>query len=116
MSAARTGLRERWQTQRDRLLTSPGFGDAAARFVATRPFARARAHALFDLVAGFVYSQWLAACVELRLFERLARGPLTAEQIAMQDRLPLASAERLLEAAASLGLVRTHLPPRSGRG
>ena len=28
---------------------------------------------LFDLVSGFVYSQWLAACVELQLFERLAR-------------------------------------------
>lgn len=115
MAALRTGLRERWQAQRDRLLTSPGFGDAAARFVATRPFARARAHALFDLVAGFVYSQWLAACVELRLFERLARAPLTAEQIAMQDRLPLASAERLLEAAASLGLTERREPDAAGR-
>jgi demethylspheroidene O-methyltransferase len=105
MAAAAT-LRERWFAGRDRLLASPRFREAASRFAATRPLARRQARALFDLVAGFVYSQWLAACVELNLFERLAASPLTAEQIAAQDRLPLLSVQRLLEAAASLNLVQ----------
>ncbi len=107
MSSVALNLRERWFTQRDKLLTSPRFREAASRFAATRPIARRRARALFDLVAGFVYSQWLLACVELKLFDRLAAAPLTAEQLAREARLPLLSAQRLLEAAASLGLAQT---------
>jgi len=109
-------LRERWFAQRDRLLTSPRFRAAASRFAATRPIARARARELFDLVAGFVYSQWLFACVELKLFERLAAAPLTAEQLARESNLPLLSAERLFEAAASLGLVQSRGEGRWGLG
>jgi demethylspheroidene O-methyltransferase len=106
--AATAALRERWFAQRDRLIANPRFRDAASRFAATRPMARKRSRALFDLVAGFVYTQWLAACVELNLFERLAASPLSAAQIAAEDRLPLLSVERLLEAAASLGLAQRH--------
>ncbi|MFM8769030.1 MAG: hypothetical protein ACKOD9_15145, partial [Rubrivivax sp.] len=37
----------------------------------------------FDLVAGFVYTQVLAACVRLDLFEHLSRsGPLSVEELA----------------------------------
>ena len=113
------GWRDRWFAQRDRLLASPRFREWASRFVATRPVARRRAAELFDLVAGFVYSQWLFACVELRLFERLAREPLTAEQLAAQSQLPLASAQRLLEAGAALGLTQLRdgsVPRRYGLG
>jgi demethylspheroidene O-methyltransferase len=106
MTTSTLNLRERWFTQRDKLLTSPRFREAASRFAATRPVARHRARELFDLVAGFVYSQWLFACVELKLFERLAQAPLTAEELAAQSQLPLLSAQRLLEAAASLGLTQ----------
>jgi demethylspheroidene O-methyltransferase len=107
--------RARWQQQRDRWLTNPRFRDAAARFVGTRPVARQRASELFDLVAGFVYSQWLAVCVELDLFERLARGPLTAAGLAQEGRLPQASAQRLLEAAASLKLVQARGEDAAGQ-
>jgi demethylspheroidene O-methyltransferase len=99
-------LPQRWLDLRDRLVTSPRFRDFASRFVATRPVARERASELFDLVAGFVYTQWLLACVELKLFERLARAPLTAQQLSLESDLPLQSALRLLEAAASLGLTQ----------
>jgi demethylspheroidene O-methyltransferase len=105
-TATTIGWRARWWAQRDRLLASPRFREAASRFAATRPVARRHARDLFDLVAGFVYTQWLAVCVELKLFDRLARSPLTAEQLAAEARLPLASAQRLLEAAASLGLTQ----------
>lgn len=98
--------RERWSSQRDRLLASPRFRHFASRFPLTRPFARRHARGLFDIVAGFVYSQWLAACVELNLFERLADGPMTAEDLSRESRLPLLSAERLLAAAVALDLAR----------
>jgi hypothetical protein len=58
-----------------------------------RPIARAR---LFDLVAGFVYSQVLLACVRLNLFEILAEGPQTAAA----DRRPLRPAAGRRRAAA----------------
>ncbi len=109
------GWRERWLVQRDRLLTSTRFRDGASRFVGTRPVARQRARELFDLVAGFVYSQWLLACVELKLFDRLARAPLTAEQLASESQLPPRSAQRLLEAAASLGLTQVRGSDEQGR-
>ena len=62
----------RW---RDRLSASPGFRRWAGGFWPTRFVARRRAGELFDLAAGFVYSQVLKACVELDLFRILAEGP-----------------------------------------
>ena len=64
----------RWSVARDRLLSSPRFQRWAATFVLTRPIARRRARDLFDLVAGFVYSQVLLACVRLRLFDILSEA------------------------------------------
>jgi demethylspheroidene O-methyltransferase len=77
----------------------------AARLPLTRGIARRRARRLFDLVSGFVYSQVLRACVELRLFERLAERTLTAAEVAADCRLPADRAERLLAAAVALDLV-----------
>jgi demethylspheroidene O-methyltransferase len=98
-------LRERVRERRDRWLADPAWREAAIRFPLTRPLARRQAATLFDLMAGFVYSQVLSACVELRLFDRLARAPLAAGELAAEHALPLASAARLLEAAAALELV-----------
>jgi demethylspheroidene O-methyltransferase len=105
-ATARISWRDRWFAWRDQRLTSPRFRQLASRFPLTRPLARRHARGLFDLVAGFVYSQWLAACVELNLFERLARSPMTAEQLAHESGLPLLSAERLLAAAVALELAQ----------
>jgi demethylspheroidene O-methyltransferase len=63
----------RLRSLRNRLLASPGFQRWAAAFPLTRPVARRHTRELFDLVAGFVYSQVLAACVALDLFEDLRR-------------------------------------------
>lgn len=108
------GWRERWQMQMDRWLTSPRFREWASRFIGTRPVARHRARELFDVVAGFVYSQWLFACVELRLFERMAEGPLSAVQLARESQMPLLSAQRLLDAAVALKLARPRAPGPDG--
>jgi demethylspheroidene O-methyltransferase len=98
------GWKVRWLGQRNRLLSSPAFQRFAARFWLTRPIARRRATALFDLVAGFTYSQVLAACVESGLLEMLADGPCSTAQVATRLGLAPDGAERLLRAAAALGL------------
>jgi demethylspheroidene O-methyltransferase len=100
------GLRERFLRWRDRLLGKPAFHRAATRFPLTRPIARRRARALFDLSAGFVYSQILFACVRAGLFDLLADGPRSTAAIASATGLPEAGALRLLRGAASLRLVQ----------
>jgi demethylspheroidene O-methyltransferase len=100
----RPGWRERWLGFRNRLLADPGFQRWASAFPFTRPIARRRARELFDLCAGFVYSQILAACVEVDLFQRLAGSPLAPGDLARDTGLPEAGALRLLKAAASLDL------------
>ncbi len=64
------------------------------------------ARALFDLCAGFVYSQILSACVKLEVFEILLPGPQTCDSVAGQTGLDPAAALRLLKAAASLRSAR----------
>jgi len=90
---------------RNRLLANPRFQQWAAGFPLTRPIARRRTEALFDLVAGFVYSQTLFACVELKLFEHLADGPKRDADLAQALGLPREAAKRLLSAATALRLV-----------
>jgi demethylspheroidene O-methyltransferase len=102
---ASASLRERWLDTRNRLLASPRFQRWAAGFLPTRPIAQRRARALFDLCAGFVYSQILYACIRLRLFQLLAKGPLSIGVLSQRLGLPEAAAERLLRAAATLDLV-----------
>ena len=90
---------------RDRLLGSPRFRHWAAAFPLSRPIARRRARALFDLCAGFVYAQVLQACVRLGLFDLLAEGPQNAAMLARRMSLSRDAADRLLAAATSLRLV-----------
>jgi demethylspheroidene O-methyltransferase len=101
------GVREQWIAVRNRLLASPRFQRFATRFPLTRPVARRRARALFDLVAGFSYSQILAACVGSGLLEVLADGPQSAAAIAVRIDLPIDGVERLLRGAAALGLTES---------
>lgn len=115
MDAAAT-LLERWFTTRDRLLTSPRFQRWATANPLTKLIARRRARALFDLCAGFVYSQILLACVRLRLFELLREGPRELPDLARRMALSLPATERLLAAAASLQLVARRGGGRYGLG
>ena len=110
------GWRERWQAWRDRKIADPGFQRWAAGFLPTSGIARRRARELFDVVAGFVYTQVLLACVRLQLFERLAEGPLTVDQIADFSQLPREGALRLLDAAVSLRLLERRSGGRYGLG
>ncbi|MEQ8233056.1 MAG: methyltransferase [Gammaproteobacteria bacterium] len=98
-------LAARWCAWRNRLLAAPGFQRWAARFPLTRLVARRRARRLFDLCAGFVYSQVLYACVRLEVPAALATGPRSTAELARHCDLEPAATERLLGAAAALGLV-----------
>ncbi|MCU0976384.1 MAG: acetylserotonin O-methyltransferase [Steroidobacteraceae bacterium] len=109
-------LGDRFARWRDRLVASPRFRLLAARFPLTRPVARRQARRLFDLVAGFVYSQVLEACVRLRVFEILERGPRTPPELAAEMALPLHATLRLLEAAVALDLLSRRGEGRFGLG
>ena len=104
-------LIDRFRDFRNRRVSDPAFRRWAARFALTRPVARRQTRQLFDLVAGFVYSQVLAACVRIDLFDMLAKGPLDIDAIAGRSGLPPDGVERLLKAAAALDLVE----PRTAR-
>lgn len=102
---------------RDRLLGSARFRRWAEAFLPTRWLAQRRAAQVFDLVAGFVYSQVLLACVQLRLFDMLlAEGPQSLAALALRLNLPLAATERLVLAAASLRLLEPRPRGRFGLG
>jgi demethylspheroidene O-methyltransferase len=99
--------REKWINWRNARLSSPAFQRWAARFPFTQPIARQNARALFDIVAGFVYSQVLSACVSCRVFDHLAAGPQPLSHLALSIGLQEDRAEILLKAAASLRLVES---------
>lgn len=107
-----TRLRAAWRAWRNARIGDPAFQDWAACFPATRGMARAEAAELYDLVAGFVYSQTLFACVELGVFTVLRQGPLPLADLAARIDLPLDAAERLAQAGVSLRLLERE-PPQS---
>ena len=100
------GWRVGYAQWRNRVLGSAEFQRFASRFLLTRPIARRRARALFNLVAGFTYSQTLAACIQTGLLDLLADAPMTSGDIALRIDLPQAGTDRLLRAAAAIGLVQ----------
>ncbi|MBS0644305.1 MAG: methyltransferase [Proteobacteria bacterium] len=108
--------RERWFHWRNRFESSPAIHARALRNPLIRPIANRRAKALFDLCAGFVYSQILAACVQLRVFHVLQDGPLTVDVLAERLALPPAATARLMEAAAGLHLTERLPGNRYGLG
>lgn len=97
--------RERWCDWRNRRVADPAFQQRAAGFWLSRPFVKRDAARLFDVMAGFVYSQVLLACVRLKLFDRLAEGPLPVARLAEGTGLADEPLRRLLAAAVSLELL-----------
>ncbi len=105
-------IRDRWY----KLVATDEFQRWSARFPLTAPITRYRSKKVFDLVSGFVYTQTLYACVELELFDYLADGAKTVDEIAARGRMPVSSAERLLNAAVSLRLLLKRPHGRYGLG
>lgn len=97
---------ERLRDRRAGLIADTAFQRWATRSPLTRWLARRKARALFDISAGFVYSQILSACVKLGVFEFLQGGPAAVEAVAADAKLEPPAALRLLKAAASIGLLK----------
>lgn len=107
-------LSERLKRWRRGLVAKPGFQRWAASFPLTRGIAERNARALFDLTAGFVYSQILTACVRLDIFARLADGPRLPRSLGLEIGLSADATERLLRAAVALKLLERTRDGRYG--
>jgi demethylspheroidene O-methyltransferase len=105
---------DRWREWRNRLVADPAFQRWAARVPLVRRIAARRANSLFDLCAGFVYSQVLLACVRMDLFERLSDGPLEVASLSRQCGLGEDGMRRLLDAAVALRLLERRAAGRYG--
>ena len=98
------GLKVRLRGWRNRIIGSRAFQRHAAANPFLRPIARARAGALFDLVAGFAYSQVLLCTVESGCVQRLGEGPASTAELADLAGLSGEATLRLLRAAAAIGI------------
>lgn len=109
-------IRETTSASRNALLGSLTFQRWASALPLTRPVAQRRAREVFDLCAGFVYSQILYACVKLQLFQLLSGGARNLTQISSALNLAPEPTRRLLDAAAALKLVDRFGEDRYGVG
>ncbi|MEO1548985.1 MAG: methyltransferase [Pseudomonadota bacterium] len=100
-----SGWMERFFQWRNGLIASPRFQDWAARTPIVRRFARKDGEALYDLVAGFVYSQTLAASVDVGLFHALKDGPRSVQDLSAACDLSIAATKQLCQAASSVDLL-----------
>ncbi len=103
-------IRTRLIAWRNRLFASRSFQRHAARNPLLRPIARRRARAVFDLVAGFTYTQTTLAAVESGLLDRLEHGPASLADVEATTGLNGDAAARLARAAAAIGLAEEAEP------
>ncbi len=101
----RAGWRQQLDALIDRWMTSPSFYRWAISNPLTRWITRRRAAQLFEVMAGFVHSQVLLACVRLNLFEMLRDQPRTLEQLAQHARMSAPAMQRLLQSAVAIRLI-----------
>ena len=111
-----TYVRDRFLGWRDRAIADPATRRRLAAFPLTRPIARRKARQLFDVCAGFVYTQVLATCVRLDVFGRVAGEPKTIAELAPLIELSEGATRRLVAAAVSLGLLGWRGGERVGLG
>ena len=102
--------KRRWIAWRNRVLGSHGFQNWAARIPPFSMVARRRAAQVFDLVAGFSYTQVLLAVVEVKLLDLLDKEPCNAATIAAHAGLSHDAALRLVRAATALDLAQEVAP------
>lgn len=96
---------DRWVRFRNRLLAAPAFQSFAVAFPPFRPISRSRSRQLFDLLAGFAYSQVLYTTVKLGLVEMLKERPQPLSALAARTGWPPDRLDRLVKAAASLQIL-----------
>ena len=112
----RPAWRDRFDAWMDGKLTDPDFSRWAAANVFTRWITRRRAKQVFDMMAGFVYSQVLLACVRLRIFELVNESPRTLDELAQKCQVPASALQRLINSAVALKLLALRGQGRYGLG
>ena len=88
------------------LVAKPSFHTFIKRIPIIRRLALNDGKIIYDLVAGFVYSQVLLAIIELRLIDFLITGKKEIDEISRFTRLPDDKCILLCNAAASIGLLK----------
>jgi demethylspheroidene O-methyltransferase len=90
---------------RNRLLANPKFLAFAQRNLLMRPVARAKSRELFDLLAGFSYSQVLYACVSLKVLDHVGQTAISISDLAPKINLPENKTDLLVRAAVALDIL-----------
>ena len=112
----RSAWRDRFDGWMDSKLTNPDFSRWAASNIFTRWITRRRAQQVFDVMAGFVYSQVLLACVRLRILELVNESPRTLDELAQICQVPASALQRLINSAVALRLLSLRGQARYGLG
>ena len=110
------GLWDRILILRDQLIATKRFQRLAASLPIFRSISRSRASNLFDVMAGFVYSQILLACVRLNVFNLLKNGPLNLEDLSRLTHFPMKGLQTLVDAAVAIQLLERRSKGRYGLG
>jgi demethylspheroidene O-methyltransferase len=101
---------------RNSLLASTKFQRWAGAFPLTKGISARNAGAVFDIVAGFVYSQILLAIVQLKVLDLLSQGPIEKSILIERLGLSLEAGDTLLEGACALRLLEHRSGNRIGLG
>ena len=110
------GLWDRLFIFKDKLIANSRFQNIVAKIPFLKRIAKKRANQLFDVMAGFVYSQILLACMRLNIFYHLKNGPLTLEAIKNECGLEQEPLKKLLDAAVSIDLLEIRSNQKFGLG
>jgi demethylspheroidene O-methyltransferase len=113
---SQSSWQDRLAARIDRWMTSPRLYRWALSWPLSRWLVRRRSAQLFELMAGFVHTQVLLACVRLGLLETLLEAPRTLDELVAQTGLPRAGLQRLLDSAVSMRLMDRRSGDRYGLG
>jgi demethylspheroidene O-methyltransferase len=111
-----TTFKDAWQARLERWYAHPGLYRWSLSNPLTRWLTRRRTRQLFDLMAGFVHSQVVLACVRLDVFRTLHQAPATLNDLARRTGLAPAVLQRLLLSAVALDLLEHRSAGRFGLG
>ena len=108
--------RDRLMQWLERVYANPTLYRWSLQTPLTRWVTKRRTQKIFDLMAGFVYSQVLLGCVRLDLFRMLQNAPADCQHIAQRVGVPAETLERLLLSAVALDLLEHRSQGRFGLG
>jgi demethylspheroidene O-methyltransferase len=115
-TSSKPTLQDAWRAQLERWYSHPGLYRWSLSNPLTRWLTRRRTRKLFGLMAGFVHSQVLLACVRLDLFRVLHHAPASLSVLAQRTQLAPSVLQRLLSSAVVLGLLEHRSQGRYGLG